>query len=56
MQGCLPASSSWAAYATAAALGLGGLLAAHPAAASELFNVQQAGAFIPGLVGDDPVR
>ncbi|PRW33822.1 GDT1 chloroplastic isoform X3 [Chlorella sorokiniana] len=56
LQDCMPASGSWAAYATAAALGLGGLLAAHPAAASELFNVQQAGAFIPGLVGDDPVR
>lgn len=56
MQDCRPAPGSWAAYAAAAVLGLGGLLAAHPAAASELFNVQQAGAFIPGLVGDDPVR
>lgn len=34
--------------------GLGGLLAANPAAASELLS--NAGAFIPGIVGDDPVR
>ena len=53
-----PAPASRASLAAAAALGLGGLLAAGvgPAAASELFDVQQAGAFIPGLVGDDPLR
>jgi hypothetical protein len=29
---------------------------AGPAAASELINGLQAGAFFPGLVGDDPLR
>lgn len=43
--------------AAVAVLGLGGLLAGvGPAAASELIKVQEAGAFFPGLVGDDPLR
>lgn len=58
---CSPAPSSAPSTAAvacaAAALGLGGLLAAAgPAAASELLSGLQAGAFIPGLVGDDPLR
>lgn len=55
-----PASSpSFPAAAAAAAVGLGALLAAAgPAAAGELLSgaAVQAGAFIPGIVGDDPVR
>ena len=49
---CLQPSLPAAMAATVA--GLGGLLAANPAAASELLS--NAGAFIPGIVGDDPVR
>lgn len=52
-QPSLPGPSP-AAAAAAAVAGLGGLLAANPAAATELLS--NAGAFIPGIVGDDPVR
>ncbi|KAL4430566.1 hypothetical protein ABPG77_005806 [Micractinium sp. CCAP 211/92] len=53
LQPSLPGPSA-AAAAAAAVAGLTGLLAANPAAASELIG--NAGAFIPGIVGDDPVR
>ncbi|KAL4858191.1 GDT1-like protein 1 [Chlorella vulgaris] len=52
-----PSKPSHAAALAAAGLGIGSLVAvAGPAAASELINGLQAGAFFPGLVGDDPLR
>ncbi|PSC70230.1 UPF0016-domain-containing [Micractinium conductrix] len=60
LQICLPAATpGYGVAALAAALTAGGLLAGvGPAAAGELLTgaASQAGAFIPGIVGDNPVR